>query len=70
MECTTLYYSYLQEQSSIGVDKQWVEGRDATGGKLVCKSGAGNLGALPIYEGLTSLCARPVTPSIRVMVVV
>ena len=34
MGCTTLYHSYLQEQSSIGVDKQWVEGRDATGGKL------------------------------------
>jgi hypothetical protein len=51
MACTTLYHSYLQEQSSISVDKQF-EGRDATGGKLVCKSRTGNLGALPTYEAL------------------
>jgi hypothetical protein len=51
MGCTTLYHSYLQEQSSIGMDKQWVEGRDATGGKLACKSRAGNLDALPTIRG-------------------
>jgi hypothetical protein len=69
MGCTTLYHSYLQEQSSIGVDKQWVKGRDVTGGKLVCKSRAGNSGALPTYEADDSLRTSSNAVN-RVMVVV
>jgi hypothetical protein len=62
--CTTLDHSYLQEQSSIGVDKQWVEGRDATHGKLACSFSGPNYDALLTHEADESLRTSS-TPSIE-----
>jgi hypothetical protein len=50
MDCTTLYHSYLQEQSSVSVDEQWVEGKRCDKGKIGLAVSGRNYGALPTSE--------------------